>query len=163
MVSYQGILCRRGIGIGCLCAFRIGRAFRILRLCGLKGENVKHKKALISGLIVIAIVLTILIAGMGFVFWKINSYTAGNWLIESNAREYIATNYPDLDYEIVSRDIYETEAETDGRVIIVWELTIKCEGELHKMYIKSDQTSEREPLFFNVADYTQLYFDYEEK
>ena len=100
---------------------------------------------------------------MGFVFWKINSYTAGNWLIESNAREYIAKNYPDLDYEIVSRDIYETEAETDGRVIIVWELTIKCEGELHKMYIKSDQTIEREPLFFNIADYTQLYFDYEEK
>ena len=107
-----------------MCAFRIGRAFCILRLC---------------------------------------SYTAGNWLIESKAREHIAKNYPDLDYEIVSRDIYETEAETDGRVIIVWELTIKCEGELHKMYIKSDQTSEREPLFFNVADYTQLYFDYEEK
>lgn len=122
----------------------------------------KHKKALISGLIVIAAVLFILLAGMGFVFWKLNSYTAGNWLVEEDARDYIERTCPDLDYEIVSKEIFETEADTPGRVLIVWKYTIKCENEMYTLYSVSNQTSEREPLYWNVADYTQIYFDYDE-
>ena len=122
---------------------------------------VKHKKVIISVLIVIAVVFFILIVGMGFVFWKINSYTAGNWLVESRVREYIEYTYPNLDYEIVSRKLYENEAD-GGRVLIVWEYSIKCEDEIYTLYYTSDQTSEREPLFFNVADYAQINFDYTE-
>ena len=127
-----------------------------------KGEMMKRKKALTTGLIVIAVVLFILLAGMGFVFWKLNSYTAGNWLVEEKVRDYIARTYPDLDYEIISREIYETDADTPGRVLIVWEYTVKCEDELYTLYNISDQTSEREPLYWNVADYAQIHFDYSE-
>lgn len=122
----------------------------------------KHKKALITGIIVIATVLFILSAGIVFVFWKLNSYTAGNWLVEEDVRDYLTRNYPDLDYEIVSREIYETEADTPGRVLIVWKYTLKCEDEMYTIYSVSNQTSEREPLYWNVADYTQIYFDYDE-
>lgn len=123
----------------------------------------KHKKALITGIIVIATVLFILLAGMGFVFWKLNSYTAGNWLVEEDVRNYLTRNYPDLDYEIVSREIYETEADTPGRVLIVWKYTLKCEDEMYTLYNVSNQTSEREPLYWNMRDYAQIYFDYDEK
>ena len=122
----------------------------------------KHKKALITGIIVIATVLFILSAGIVFVFWKLNSYTAGNWLVEEDVRNYLTRNYPDLDYEIVSKEIFETEADTPGRVLIVWKYTIKCENEMYTLYSVSNQTSEREPLYWNVADYTQIYFDYDE-
>lgn len=122
----------------------------------------KHKKALITGIIVIATVLFILSAGIVFVFWKLNSYTAGNWLVEEDVRDYLTRNYPDLDYEIVSREIYETEADTPGRVLIVWKYTLKCEDEMYTLYSVSDQTSEREPLYWNVRDYAQIYFDHED-
>ena len=118
----------------------------------------KHKKVIILSITVG--VLLILLVGIGLVFWNINSYTAGNWLVESRVREYIGNAYPDLDYEIVSRDIYETEEDGD-RVLIVWEFDIKCEDEMHTLYFTSNQTREREPLFFNVADYAQIRFDCE--
>lgn len=125
-------------------------------------ETVKHKKAIISGLIVIALVSFILLAGMGFVFWKLNSYTAGNWLVEEHVRNYLERTYPDLDYEIVSKEIFETEADTPGRVLIVWKYTIKCDNEMYTLYSVSNQTTEREPMYWNVADYSQIYFDYDE-
>ena len=119
----------------------------------------KHKKALITGLIIVAIVLFVILAGTGFVFWKINSYTAGNWLVDSSIKDYISRSDPDLDYEIISRKIYETESDTAGRVLIVWEYKVKCDDETYTAYNVSDQSSEREPLYFNVADYAQIYFD----
>ena len=119
----------------------------------------KSNKVIILSIIVG--VLLILLAGIGFVFWNINSYTAGNWLVESRVREYIENTYPDLEYEIVSRDIYETD-EGDNRVLIVWTFDITCDGEMHTLYFTSNQTKEREPLFFNVADYAQIRFDYDE-
>ncbi len=125
-------------------------------------ETVKHKKAIISGLIVIALVSFILLAGMGFVFWKLNSYTAGNWLVEEHVRNYLERTDPDLDYEIVSKEIFETEADTPGRVLIVWKYTIKCDNEMYTLYSVSNQTTEREPMYWNVADYSQIYFDYDE-
>ncbi len=125
-------------------------------------ETVKHKKAIISGLIVIALVSFILLAGMGFVFWKLNSYTAGNWLVEEHVRNYLERTDPDLDYEIVSKEIFETEADTPDRVLIVWKYTIKCDNEMYTLYSVSNQTTEREPMYWNVADYSQIYFDYDE-
>lgn len=119
----------------------------------------KRNKVIILSIIVG--MLLILLAGIGFVFWNINSYTAGNWLVESRVREYIESTYPDLDYEIVSRDIYETD-EGDNRILIVWAFDIRCDGEMHTLYFTSNQTKEREPLFFNVADYAQIRFDYDE-
>ena len=125
-------------------------------------ETVKHKKAIISGLIVIALVSFILLAGMGFVFWELNSYTAGNWLVEEHVRNYLERTDPDLDYEIVSKEIFETEADTPGRILIVWKYTIKCDNEMYTLYSVSNQTTEREPMYWNVADYSQIYFDYDE-
>ena len=119
----------------------------------------EHKKALITGLIIVAIVLFVMLAGTGFVFWKINSYTAGNWLVDSSIKDHISRSDPDLDYEILSRKIYETESDTAGRVLIVWEYKVKCDDETYTAYNVSDQSSEREPLYFNVADYAQIYFD----
>ena len=119
----------------------------------------KHKKALITGLIIVAIVLFVMLAGTGFVFWKINSYTAGNWLVDSRIKDHISRSDPDLDYEILSRKIYETESDTAGRVLIVWEYKVKCDDEIYTAYNVSDQSSEREPLYFNVDDYAQIYFD----
>lgn len=118
----------------------------------------KHKKVIIISSIVVVLIL---LAGIGFVFWEINSYTAGNWLVESKVREYIENTYPDLNYEIVSRDINETD-EGDDRVLIVWEFDIMCDDGMHTLYFTSNQTREREPLFFNVADYAQIRFDYKE-
>ena len=118
----------------------------------------KRNKVIILSIIVGVLIL---LAGIGFVFWNINSYTSGNWLVESRVREYIENTYPDLDYEIVSRDIYETD-EGDNRILIVWSFDIMCNGEMHTLYFTSNQTKNREPLFFNVADYAQIRFDYDE-
>ena len=121
----------------------------------------KLKKVLLIILLVIAVLFFFLQAGLGFVIWKLNSYSAGNWAVDSNVRDYIEVIYPDLDYKIVSREIYETEI--DGRESTVWKLTVECDGESYTIYNISKQTSKIEPMYFNVADYAEIHFDYDEK
>ena len=33
---------------------------------------------------------------------------------------------------------------------------------MYTLYSVSNQTTEREPMYWNVADYSQIYFDYDE-
>lgn len=62
-----------------------------------------RKKVLRTVLIVIASISFVLLAGAVFLVWKMSSYTAGNWTVDSNVKGYIEVVYPDLDYEIISR------------------------------------------------------------
>ena len=121
----------------------------------------KTKNVLEICLIVIAVAFIALFAGGLFVLWKLNSYTAGNWRAEYGVREYIEIIFPELDYEIVSRKLYETKFH--GTNSVVWEFTIKCEGDDETYTVYDINRKVSGTLYWDIADYAEIYFDYDEK
>jgi len=121
----------------------------------------KTKNVLEICLIVFAVAFIALFAGGIFVLWKLNSYTAGNWKVEQDVRDSIEYVYPELDYSIVSRKLYNTKVE--GQEKIVWELEIKCKDtdNTYTFFDINNKTEER--MYFQVADYAAMHFDYIEK
>jgi len=95
------------------------------------------------------------------VLWKLNSYTAGNWRAEYGVREYIEVIFPELNYEIVSRKLYETKFHGTNKV--VWEFTIKCEGDDETYTVYDINRKVNGALYWDIADYAKIYFDYDEK
>ena len=119
-----------------------------------------RKKVLRTVLIVIASISFVLLAGVVFLVWKMSSYTTGNWTVDSAVRSNIEAVYPDLDYEIISRKIYDASLEDKEKV--VWELTVKCndDGETYTVYDINNKTGD---LYLSIADYAEIHFDYVEK